>query len=111
MCSFSSAKPANVIAMVDTIYKPFLLNNLKYFLFSLDNCIRPDSVCRCSSEPLGPVWPVFCHVLQTIFLIWYPLDQLASARTLVISTTWSLSTSATHARAPATTGSTARLVS
>lgn len=109
MCNFSSAKPANIIAMFDTIFKtspvkcysfkqsqvfPFQFRRLHQGWSSLPMLLRAPRACLASVLPQT--------VLLTIFLIWSPLDQLASA--LVISTTWSLSTSATHARATATIG-------
>lgn len=109
MCNFSSAKPANIIAMFDTIIKlspvkcysfkqsqvfPFQFRRLHQGWSSLPMLLGAPRACLASVLPQT--------VLLTIFLIWSPLDQLASA--LVISTTWSLSTSATHARATATIG-------
>lgn len=67
MCSFSSGKPANIIAMFDTIFKT---SRVKCYS-SLPMLLRAPRACLASVLPQT--------VLPTILPIWSPLDQLASA--------------------------------
>lgn len=84
MCSFSSAKPANIIAMFDTIFKTsrvkcysfkqsqvFQFRQLHQGWFSLPMLLRAPRPCLASVLPQ--------IVLPSIFPIWSPLDQLAPA--------------------------------